>query len=200
MHLAQLQTLSPWLAHLTTWHVALLLVVETVPPTMLLLPAAQGGLTAAVGLYSTLGCLLLTAAVAAMGKGLELGVTDSEFEVVQQALGNSDRYYRVMATDINTRPNSAQRASLAFRSVVAAWLSSRNDAALAACGLCFVDVLFLGGLWRASGDLTAPVVAAVLINAVDYWNAHQAVLKREAKVSQHNRSDGSGSHSRANDL
>ncbi|KAJ9523492.1 hypothetical protein QJQ45_007236 [Haematococcus lacustris] len=218
MHLAQLQTLSPWLAHLTTWHVALLLVVETVPPTMLLLPAAQGGLTAAVGLYSTafsqvdtaaaaapdatvqLGCLLLTAAVAAMGKGMELGVTDSEFEVVQQALGNSDRYYRVMATDINTRPNSAQRASLAFRSVVAAWLSTRNDAALAACGLCFVDVLFLGGLWRASGDLTAPVVAAVLINAVDYWNAHQAVLKREAKVSQHNRSDGSGSHSRANDL
>ncbi|GFH28686.1 uncharacterized protein HaLaN_27222, partial [Haematococcus lacustris] len=107
MHLAQLQTLSPWLAHLTTWHVALLLVVETVPPTMLLLPAAQGGLTAAVGLYSTafsqvdtaaaapdatvqLGCLLLTAAVAAMGKGLELGVTDSEFEVVQQALDNSD--------------------------------------------------------------------------------------------------------------
>jgi hypothetical protein len=38
-----------------------------------------------------LGCLALTAAISALGKGMELSVSDGEYEVVTQAAENADR-------------------------------------------------------------------------------------------------------------
>jgi hypothetical protein len=38
-----------------------------------------------------LGCLGLTAAISALGKGMELSVSDGEYEVVTQAAENADR-------------------------------------------------------------------------------------------------------------
>jgi hypothetical protein len=44
-----------------------------------------------------------------------------------------------------------------------------------------LDFLYLGALWYATGDMTAPCVAALLSNAVDYhhmWTATQSATKR----------------------
>jgi hypothetical protein len=49
----------------------------------------------------------------------------------------------------------------------------RNDAASAAALLCFLDVMALGGAWYACGNLVAPVVGALAINAVDWHHFHQ---------------------------
>ena len=42
----------------------------------------------------------------------------------------------------------------------------------------------LGGLWYGAGNLAAPVLVAVAANAVDYFNYHQIVLKRDAKADR----------------
>jgi hypothetical protein len=52
----------------------------------------------------------------------------------------------------------------------------RNDAASAAALLCFLDVMALGGAWYACGNLVAPVVGALAINAVDWHHFHQVRL------------------------
>ncbi len=71
------------------------------------------------------------------------------------------------------RGSRAAQAALAFRSVAQAWLGARNDASLAAMGVAAVDILALGGLWYATGDLAAPAAAAVALNGVDAWHIHQ---------------------------
>lgn len=52
-------------------------------------------------------------------------------------------------------------------------MDTRNEASLAAAALCFADVMALGGLWFATGNLAASLVAAFAINAVDYHNMHK---------------------------
>lgn len=57
----------------------------------------------------------------------------------------------------------------------------RTTCSAHACGCCPVsvqvlDFLYLGALWYVTGDMTAPCVAALLSNAVDYhemWTAIQ---------------------------
>ncbi len=90
-----------------------------------------------------LWCLAVTAAVVGLQRGMELGVSDHEFEVVTQASDNSDRFYRLVAMNVGSRKEDAARAALAFRSVAQAWLHSRTDAALAAAGISFCDVIAL---------------------------------------------------------
>lgn len=209
MHMAQVTLQAPWFARSSSWHVFAMLALEVLPITMLLLPAAQGGLMASISTYTTLlgdgmgadpsvpvslvqlCCLGLTACVSGLGKGLELGVSDQEYEVVQQAVDNSDRYYRLMGSDSSSTSSSSSAraagaspaAAMAFRSVAQAWMDTRNDASVMSGLISAMDVMCLGGIWYASGNLVAPAVAALAINAVDYFNTHQAVCKREAKVT-----------------
>lgn len=200
MHTHQLKLQTPWLSGSAKWHAAMYVALEVVPITLLLLPAAQGGLMASVHLYTmalqSLGapgnaspetlqfsCLALTAAGAALTKGLELNVSDSEYEVVQTAVDNSDRYYRLMAMDMSHRETNAARAALAFQSVAEAWLDARNDAALAAMGLCALDVMAMGALWYGTGDLAAPAAAALALNGIDAWHLHEAVMRKEAQIA-----------------
>ncbi len=93
---------------------------------------------------------------------------------------------------MHTSPAEASRAAEAFRFVAQAWLQTKDEASLLAGVITAVDVLALGGLWYGTGNLAAPVLAALAINAVDYWHLHNAVLRKEAKVARHSGS-GSGS-------
>jgi len=255
MHLAQNQLVAPWMCRMAPWHVGLQMVLEVAPVTLLLLPAAQGGLLASLDMYTTAlhglaaagvavgdshaavaagvgdggqavaraGCLALTAGVAALGKGLELDVSEHEYEVVAAAMDNADRYYRVMSVEAGPSAAAAAsaassssasdggsgtgsgggaadsaRAALAFRSVAQTWMDTRHEASIAAAATCFTDVMLLGGLWYAAGNLAAPLVAAFAINAVDYHKMHAAVLRREAKVASHSRRGGGNGSSGSN--
>ncbi len=44
---------APWFARTTPAHVAVMTLIESLPSTLLILPAAQGALLAATHMYST---------------------------------------------------------------------------------------------------------------------------------------------------
>lgn len=211
MHRLQLQIVTPWFSRMNRGHVVAMMVFEVVPVLLLLLPAAQGVLSTwggsllnvldpmplsqtndvALGqgawearefLLRTAG-LLLTAAIAAAGRGMELSPGEDEYEVIQTAMENADRYYRVMAMDVRNRGADADRAALAFKCVAQVWLETRSDASLLAAVLVFADVMYLGGLWYFTGNLAAPVVAALTSSYVDYHYLHEAVEEKLAKSS-----------------
>lgn len=55
----------------------------------------------------------------------------------------------------------------AFRHVAYTWLASRRVCARTVAILTIVEVLYLGALWQVSGDLTAPCVASLALQAVN---------------------------------
>mmetsp|Transcript_8382 Transcript_8382/g.22378 ORF Transcript_8382/g.22378 Transcript_8382/m.22378 type:complete len:422 (+) Transcript_8382:46-1311(+) len=201
--LTQLEEVAPWFANLKGWHVAMLMALEVVPATLLLFPATQGCLLGSLDLYARLssgyqlgddlpmlsnqplvqlGCLSLTTGIAALGKGLELTVTEQEFNVVTAAVENADRYYRVMATGVYRRAADAEYAARAFRAVAQAWFEMRAEACVAAASVCALDVMALGGMWYGTHSLLAPAAAALAINSVDYFNFHAIIRQREMKA------------------
>ncbi|KAF5829501.1 hypothetical protein DUNSADRAFT_15985, partial [Dunaliella salina] len=201
--LTQLEEVAPWFTNLKGWDVAMLMALEVVPATLLLFPATQGCLLGALDLYARLssgyqlgddlpvlsnqplvqlGCLSLTTSIAALGKGLELTVTEQEFNVVTAAVENADRYYRVMATGVYRRAADAEYAARAFRAVAQAWFEMRAEACVAAAGVCALDVMALGGMWYGTHSLLAPAAAALAINSVDYFNFHTIIKQREMKA------------------
>lgn len=212
MHHTQLQIVTPWFHRMSGAHVAVMMALEVLPMTLLLLPAAQGVVAAlstsispgivllgpegmdgidafanSHALAIRLGGLLLTAAVAGVVQGMELSLSEEEYEVVQTAVDNSDRYYRLVAMDVKARGADADRASLAFKCVAQVYLETRSDASLLAGAITFMDVLFLGALWYSAGmSMAAPAVAALAMNSVDYYYLHQA-------CEQNNNNNGNGS-------
>ncbi|GFR40409.1 hypothetical protein Agub_g962 [Astrephomene gubernaculifera] len=209
VHAGQLEVHRPWLSCMGRGQVLTMMALEVLPATMLLFPAGQAAIMAAVAMYGhlisgagmesgsqetylTALALVLTAAASGVGRSLDLSVSDEEYETVQAAAQNADRYYRTVAADVHTSPADASRAAEAFRFVAQAWLQTRGEASLLAGLLSAVDVLLLGALWHGTGNLAAPAVAALALNAVDYWQLHSSVLGREAKVAQGGSGGGAG--------
>lgn len=200
MHRSQLEVTSPWLTGLGTPHLATLVALECLPLLFLLLPAAQGAITSTMALYNemlqnSLHCslpeqtsaviaILLTATVAGVGKGFESGVSEEEYSLVNSAVNNADRYYRVMAMDSTSQVQDAERAALAFKAVAVAWMQSKEAASQLAGFISFVDVVFLGVVWHATGDLTSAAVASLLVNGVDYYYLHRLSRPKTTTGSQ----------------
>lgn len=200
MHRMQVEKMTPWMIGLQPVHVAIMLFLDVLPMTMLLYPASQSGLTLALTMYSTVieghgpglssqfisvAALVFTSTLAGIGQSLETNVSEEELEVVQTAVSNADRYYRLMAVDLRSSVADAQRAALAFKAVAAAWLASRQAAANTAGIVSLLDVFCLGGIWYLTHDLTAPAVGALLVNSVDCYNCYQQVSTKERRVARH---------------
>jgi hypothetical protein len=58
----------------------------------------------------------------------------------------------------------------AFKNVALMWLAKRQVAARFAGAISSFEVFYLGLLWLETGDLAAPLAAALAINAVDFIN------------------------------
>ena len=98
--------------------------------------------------------------------------------------------------DVDNRGADADRASTAFKAVAQVgleairqetpllcilmltspsqvYIETRSGLAFCAGAISFSDVIYLGGLWYVSGNLAAPVVAALAANWVDFNYLHQ---------------------------
>lgn len=84
-----------------------------------------------------------------------------------------------MAMDASSKVEDAEKASLAFKAVVVSWLTTKEDASSLAALLTFLDVVCLGALWYATGDLTAAAVAGLCVNGVDHYYLHQQVTSKQ---------------------
>ena len=114
---------EPVLHGMSDVQAALVLVCEVLPPLLMVLPAAQSGLTLAYGLYvidvdtfamaagsgrldlvsdvpavaSTLA-LLTAAALAATGQLINVKVSQKEVDMIREAMTQADRFYRLTAS------------------------------------------------------------------------------------------------------
>ncbi|KAG1670993.1 hypothetical protein FOA52_014383 [Chlamydomonas sp. UWO 241] len=143
-------------------------------PDVSAVDSVSGNLDAGV-LVTRLVGLAATAGVAGAARGMELSISGDEYDAVSSAMENSDRYYRLTAMDVRSRKEDGDRASLAFRAVAQVYLDTRSDATILAAGLAAVDVMYLGGLWYATGNLAAPAAAALAVNWVEYGNLHARI-------------------------
>ncbi|PSC67853.1 ABC transporter ATP-binding permease [Micractinium conductrix] len=180
IHKSQVDAFKPVMANLNAAQTAVLLASEVVPGLLILLPATAGGVAKALEFYGQAAgvqlpetlpsvlALCLVAGIAGVGKVAETSVSLEEYEVVRDAVDNADRFYRLMAMDRDSTPADAARAAEAFKTVALTWMA-RNQVAVrfaAALGAC--EVLYLGCLWQQTGDLSAPLVAALGAAAVDF--------------------------------
>lgn len=82
---------------------------------------------------------------------------------------NADRFYKVT---VNNRTDDTVRdpdgAAEAFKVVASEWLEHRQQACSALATLAAGEVLFLGCLWRLSGDMAAPLAASIMLTAADF--------------------------------
>jgi hypothetical protein len=178
---------------------AVLTSAEVLPSTLMLLPAAQGGLTTSLGVYAQhmrdwgldipaagpiFGGIFVTSVLAAAARLLEHAVTYEEYEVVSNAIQNADRYYKVMAVDSSSNsPQTPDSAAQAFKAVAFTWLVNRQQACTILALLTAFEVAFQGFLWRLTGDMAAPIAAALMMTAVDLSFVKQ-LLRQQSRQSR----------------
>lgn len=204
MHRLMAEEAEPWLHRFSGGHLAAHAAMEVLSMVLLLLPAAQGGISAGLEFYSSLLqqsllgggaamaaaadagaaalphgvgaaiALVATATCAGVVQSLNLGSDEEQVQIVKDAVANADRYYRLTASDAGSGPGSAARASTAFKAVAVSWMEAQEDASSLCGAVSFLDVLSLSAIWYATGDLAAPAVAALAVAAVDYHHLHAA--------------------------
>lgn len=192
LHSHQVKQSKPWLSDLTLAQVLTVMLAETIPPLFLLFPASQAAVTCLLTVSDAMvnpfpsgcpvpaelvagGTLAITAALSGLVASSEYAVTDAEYQVVDSAVANADRYYRVMAADLASSGTDVASASSAFKSVAVSWVESRMEAAKAATTSVLLTTVYLGILYNITHDMTAPLVAACLAGGVDYVNMYRCV-------------------------
>uniref|UniRef100_A0A383V7Z6 Uncharacterized protein n=1 Tax=Tetradesmus obliquus TaxID=3088 RepID=A0A383V7Z6_TETOB len=186
---AQIDISRPWLSNMNREQLAAHVVLDTLPLLFLMLPAAQAGLTAsfywtsqAIGRSTGLQlpeevgfmiALFMTAAVTSAVRSTELMADPEQVNVVGDAVANADRYYRLTTSSPSSSSGSSQEAvaalrARAFKAIAISWREQEQEITSLFVTLAMMDFLYLGGLWYITHDMTAPCVAALLANAVDY--------------------------------
>ena len=92
---------------------------------------------------------------------------------IMEAKSNSYRYYESLP-----QPD-AEKAERAFDSVLIAWAESWVGISALALTLSMVDWASLSLLWRATGDLTAPISACFLMHCVDFRFIQQTLRSQQ---------------------
>ncbi|DBB17711.1 hypothetical protein WJX82_007257 [Trebouxia sp. C0006] len=179
----QAEQSSSIVRNLSAAQMAVLVCCDVLPTTVMTLPAAQGGLTASFQIYAShirdwgvsvpemgppVAALGVTALLAAGARLFEHATTQEEYEVVATAMENADRYYRVMTNGVSGTAKDPDNAAKAFKAVASQWLQQRQQACTVLAALTAAEVLFLGLLWRMTGDMAAPLTAAMMMTSVEY--------------------------------
>jgi hypothetical protein len=182
---------QPLLHELNAAQCAVILGSEVVPGLVILLPAVTGGIEKTLQGYAALAgipapsflpaaaALAVAALLAALAKLTEHGVTSEEFDCVRDALDNAERYYKVMAQGNDCGGGEPAAAEAAFRAVAVTWVARRTIAARFAACASALEVLYLGALWQHTGDLAAPLAAALASAAVDFGFIRSGMPRQE---------------------
>ena len=185
----QINDFTPILTGLSPVQCAIILACEVVPTVFIVYPAFVGGITSMLEGYRAgsealansvpetlppLVALSIVALLSGVSKLIDQGPSPEEYDVIKDALENADRYYKVMAGPGENNKSSEE----AFKSVSLMWLARRQVSARFAGALSSFEIFYLGMLWLETGDLAAPLVAALALNAVDFVKVYDA-LPRE---------------------
>lgn len=173
---------------------AVILVAEVVPGIFLLLPATTAGIAKTIEMYCSASDVTLpqyvpyavgvsvTALLTGFKQLADISASSEEYEVVKDAIENSDRFYKTIGLTGNapvmSHASSAKAAS-AFRAVALTWLARKQVAARFAAFVSALEVLYLGLLWKHTGDLASPMIAALASSAVDLGNVYNKVVPRK---------------------
>lgn len=183
----QIADFEPVLNRLSPVQTLAILGSEVIPAILLLLPTSVGGIQKLLEWYgeqagfeptpyvtSTIA-ISITALVAAISRGVTLMPGEQEELIIKDALDNADRYYRLMGVNANSpsgpspaTEEEALRAAEAFKAVAVTWLTRKSLAARWDAALASLEVMYLGCLWQITGDLAAPLTAAIASAAVDF--------------------------------
>ncbi|KAK9812217.1 hypothetical protein WJX73_004796 [Symbiochloris irregularis] len=204
----EMRVLTPFLRDLNPIQVAAVAAADAVPTVLLLLPAAQGGLTLSFRVYASmihgqqwglLGlmsginsealpavlAITLTAALCSVAHWAELATTGAEYEVVEDAIMGADRYYRRLALEPGRQDQiSPDKMAAAFKSVAISWIHQHEAAAIFHAFHRAVDVVILGLLWYATGNLAAPLVATLLAEGSDVFAAYRHLPHNTSSLRQ----------------
>jgi hypothetical protein len=192
----QINDFKPILTGLSPLQRAIILACEVVPTILIVYPAFVGGISNMLEMYRTsseginnvvpetlppLVALSIVALLSGISKIIDQGPSPEEYDVIRDALENADRYYKVMA---GPGENNA-RSEEAFKNVSLMWLARRQVGARFAGALSSFEIFYLGLLWLETGDLAAPLVAALALNAVDFVQvANSLPESNEIKMSR----------------
>ena len=159
----------------------MVMVFEVVPTVLLVIPAFTGGVAKLLEMYRTslpvyvpetippIVGLAVASLLSGVSKIIDESALPEEYDVIKDALDNADRYYSVMGGPGEEKLDR----KAAFEVVALTWLARRQVAARFAGAVSAFEVFYLGLLWLETDDLTAPMMAAFAITAVDFWNIHQ---------------------------
>jgi hypothetical protein len=181
MQSTQVNEFKPILTDLSKGQSAIIMACEVIPTVLFVLPAFTGGVSNMLEMYRQsfdgvqnaipdtlppLIALTITSIVTGVSKLIDQSPSPEEYDVIKESLENADRYYKVMAGPGENNRDSEE----AFKNVALMWLAKRQVAARFAGAISSFEVFYLGLLWLETGDLAAPLAAALAINAVDFIN------------------------------
>jgi hypothetical protein len=190
----QIQDFKPILTGLSPIQCAIILACEVIPTIFIVYPAFVGGITGMLEGYRTaaealsnsvpetlppLVALSIVSLLSGVSKLIDQGPSPEEYDVIKEALENADRYYKVMAGPGENNRTSEE----AFKNVSLMWLARRQVAARFAGALSSFEIFYLGLLWFETGDLAAPLVAAMALNGVDFVRVQMSLPKEMTKMS-----------------
>jgi len=177
---------QPVLEGLSDLQVAIVMTAEVLPTLLIVLPAAQSGLTFSYSVYTQLVgalvgkegdvmavseslALLTTAALSAIGQLVNGSINAEQKETIDEALKNSERYYKLTWLQPGRTKEDAEDARKAFEYVARTYVDTWQDSSRLTAIFTAGEVIYLGLLWRATGDLWAPFVCTMLPHAVDFY-------------------------------
>ena len=180
MQQRQIEEFEPILYRLTPAQTLLVMGSEVIPGLLILLPAATGGAQKLLemylsfagvdspGLFPAVVAISIAAFLVSAAKLVELTPSEEEYDLVKDAIDNSDRFYKIMGQGIDSGAAEAAASAAAFRAVAVTWLARRQVAARFGAVMTVVEVVFLGSLWHVTDDLAAPLVAGLAAAGVDF--------------------------------
>ena len=175
----QVDDFKPILSGLSLTQSGIIMACEVVPTILIVFPSFVGGIMNMLEMYRRtsdgiqnsvpdtippLVALTIVSLLSGISKLIDQGPSPEEYDVIKDALDNADRYYKVMAGPGENNEGSRE----AFKNVALLWLARRQVAARFAAAVSSFEIFYLGLLWLETGDLTAPMVAALALNAVDF--------------------------------
>lgn len=147
--------------------------------------------------------------MAAIAQLINTKASRKEVDLIQEAVDNADRYYRVMAVQPSVSPRgpttmnperstsgatagpsaalpSADENAAAFKSVATTWIKRGQDASKISGMLTALEVIYLGVMWRLTEDMASALVAGFFVQGIDFFFIRRVLAGKAAAARNRN--------------